>query len=425
MSIQFIDREGELKVLEESIKSDRASLIVIFGRRRIGKTTLILKLLEKYPGYYIYVEKLPIKKLLEKLSTTFKESFASLDSFLEFIFKKREKIIIVLDEYQRSARQLSQKLQYYWDLFSASSKLKLILLGSTVGMIERDISYTGPLYGRATKIIKLNAFDYCTIREMFKSFDEADIIKIYSIFGGTPYYLLLYDKKKSLEENIWELFFERGAPLYEEVERLLSYELRDLARYLSILEAISLGKLTLKEISDYTKLERFQTRKYLYVLERIGVIKKELSIAKSKVPRYAFEDNFFEFYMRFISKNKEFIESNQKEFVFGEIKKQIYGYYGRSFEKICLQLISKKLKGYKVGKYWDNEGNEIDALAIRNREAIFFECKFGKFDKRDEKILEEKAKDIGKKLKMERMSWYLLTPKNLFKTLSFKKKIVR
>lgn len=83
--------------------------------------------------------------------------------------------------------------------------------------------------------------------------------------------------------------------------------MRELGRYLSILEALSKGKLTLKEISDFTKLERFQTKKYMYVLEKLGIIRKELSIAKSKIPRYSFVDNFFEFYMRFIYENKEFI----------------------------------------------------------------------------------------------------------------------
>jgi AAA+ ATPase superfamily predicted ATPase len=417
MSIQFYDREEELKVIENEIKSPKASLIIIFGRRRIGKTTLVLKALENFKHNYIYVENQNVNNFLDKCTKSFNQEFRSLDDFFEFIFKTslKEKIILVIDEYQRLAKKISAKIQYYWDIFFNKSKLKLILLGSTIGMIERDISYTGPLYGRATKIIKLNGFDYRTVRLMFKGFDEREIIKIFSIFGGTPYYLTLVNKAKNLEKNIFELFIKKGAILYEEIERLLSYELRELGRYLSILEALSKGKLTLKEISDFTKLERFQTKKYMYVLEKLGIIRKELSIAKSKVPRYSFVDNFFEFYMRFIYENKEFIESDQREFVLKKITEGIKEYYGKIFEKIALQTVSKALKGYKVGKYWDNEGNEIDILAIKDSFAIFFVCKFGKYNEADVKVFEKRAEEVAKKLKIKKFKTKILTPENLLK----------
>ncbi|MDJ0270542.1 MAG: ATP-binding protein [Aigarchaeota archaeon] len=175
-------------------------------------------------------------------------------------------------------------------------------------MIERDLSYAGPLCGRATRVVKLRGFDYVTVRRIFPSVDERRIVEIYSILGGTPHYLLMYDHSKDLHENIVRLFLERGAPLYEEAERMLQTELREPIRYLEIMEAIAMGKLTLKEISDYRVIERTKLKKYILTLEKMDIIGKEPTIMKTRVPRYQLLDNFFSFYMRFINPMKDRIE---------------------------------------------------------------------------------------------------------------------
>lgn len=188
-----------------------------------------------------------IKSFLNNVSTIFGRNFKSIDDFLDYTFLElgKENIVLVLDEYQRISRVLSPRIQYHWDASSGTSKIKLLLLGSTIGMIEREIGYLGPLYGWATRIIRLNGFNYSDARKIFKC-KERDAIKIHSVLGGTPYYLLLCNNSKTLEENIRDLFLKTDVPLYKEVERLLATELRDPSRCLEILEAISRGRLKLK-----------------------------------------------------------------------------------------------------------------------------------------------------------------------------------
>ncbi len=412
VSIPFYDRKAELSALEEAVSSRRAELIILYGRRRIGKTVLSKKLLEQHPGAYIYVGSSSIREFLTNASRAMGRTFTSLDDFLEYVFLEfgRGNKILVLDEYQRISKKLSPRIQYHWDASARKSRVKLMLLGSTIGMIERDISYTGPLYGRATRVIRLNGFDYETVREMFSEKGEEEIIKIYSIWGGTPHYLMLYERTKAVEENIRNMFLSPGAPLYEEVERLLSTELRDSSRYLEILEAVSMGKTTLKEISDYTGLERNQLKKYLLILEKLTLIEREASVIGRGIPRYKFRDNFLHFYMRFIRPNVPFIELRQEEYVLKRIIEGLQQYVGRVFEKICLSVLSKKLHEYKIGSYWDREGNEVDAIAIGEGKTIFFECKTGKIDRSDAIKFKGKTSVLAEKLNLTNFQRCFIVP---------------
>jgi len=156
MSILFYDRKPELSILNEAVTSERAELIILYGRRRIGKTSLSRRLLEQYSGIYIYVGSSSVQEFLTDASKVMGKTFSSLDDFLDYVFLEfgKERKILILDEYQRISKKLSPRVQYHWDASANKSKIKLLLLGSTIGMVERDISYTGPLYGRSTKIIK-------------------------------------------------------------------------------------------------------------------------------------------------------------------------------------------------------------------------------------------------------------------------------
>ena len=411
MSILFYDRKPELSILNEAVNSERAELIILYGRRRIGKTSLSRRLLEQYSGIYIYVGSSSVQEFLTDASKVMGKTFSSLDDFLDYVFLEfgKERKILILDEYQRISKKLSPRVQYHWDASANKSKIKLLLLGSTIGMVERDISYTGPLYGRSTKIIRLDGFDYKTVREIFREKEE-DILKIYSILGGTPHYLMLYEKSKTIEENIRNMFLKPGAPLYEEVERLLLTELRDPSRYLEILEAISMGKVTLKEISDYTGLERHQLKKYLLILEKLTLIERETSIIKRGIPRYNYRDNFFHFYMKFIYPNIPFIELRQEEYVLKKIMTELKSHIGRVFEKVCLSILSKKFHGYKVGAYWDREGNEVDAIAISEEKVMFFECKIGKLSRSDAIKFKGKISILAKKLNFTNFQSCFIVP---------------
>ncbi|MEM4329322.1 MAG: ATP-binding protein [Candidatus Caldarchaeum sp.] len=414
MSIPFYDREEELQTLIEAVDSPRAELVIIYGRRRIGKTTLVRRLLSERKGVYLYVEGSHVARFLAKASEVLGETFTSLDGFLQHVFSKKvdKPSIVVLDEYQRISRQLSPKLQYYWDVLSKESQVKLILTGSTVGMIERDIGYAGPLHGRATKIIKVDGFNYMTVRQIFNDLPEKDIIGIYATFGGTPHYLMLYDKSKSLRQNIRDLLLSSSSPLYEEVERLLSTELREPTRYAEILEAIAAGKPTLKEIADHIKLDRTQIKKYMLTLERLGLVEKEVNLFKMARPRYKVRDNFFLFHMRFINRFKDFLELGQVDYVLDEIMNEMPAYVGRVFEKVCVEVLSKLLRGFMVGVYWDREGDEIDVAAMRDGAALFFECKTAGVRREDAALFKGRAEHVAKKLNLKKAAILFLVPQS-------------
>jgi len=193
---------------------------------------------------------------------------------------------------------------------------------------------------------------------MFSEKEEEEIIKIYSIWGGTS------------------------------------------AR----------AKTTLKEISDYTGLERNQLKKYLLILEKLTLIEREASVIGRGIPRYKFRDNFLHFYMRFIRPNVQFIELRQEEYVLKRIIEGLQQYVGRVFEKICLSVLSKKLHGYKIGAYWDREGNEVDAIAIGEGKVIFFECKTGKIDRPDAIKFKGKTSVLAEKLNLTNFQRYFIVP---------------
>jgi len=407
MSILFLDREEELRLLEEEYRRNSSSLVIVYGRRRIGKTTLINRFLEGKKGVYIYAERIPLQRFLEKVGSNFNARFASLDEFLEHIFKLKERLILAVDEYQRVARGFSEKLQHYWDLLGQNSKLMTILSGSYVGMMERDITYTGPLYGRATKILKITGFNYPIVRD-YLGLKERESITVYSILGGVPYYITLYSKQHSIIENIRRLFVDLGAPLYREVETILSYEFRDLSRYLLILEALAKGHQTLKEISDFIKIERFKLKKYLLTLERTDIIGKEEIIPRTRIPRYYIKDHMFNFYMRFLYPNEEQLEIGGKEFVLNEIEKNLSSYIGRQFERIARETLSW-LMGLKFHRYIEAT-TEVDAIATKDKKAILVEAKSGEVDERDIQLLNVKAEEICNKLNLRLASAFILTP---------------
>ncbi|RLF21691.1 MAG: hypothetical protein DRJ68_02895 [Thermoprotei archaeon] len=412
MSIQFYDRERELEMLNGVARSSRAELVIVYGRRRIGKTWLVKRFLELNPGVYLYVEGPSVKRFLSSASKRFGVEFRGLDDFLKHIFESsaRERLVVVIDEYQRISRELSPKIQHYWDAYASSSRLKLVLLGSTVGMVERDVSYVGPLYGRATRVLKLTGFGYSSARLMLEGLSEREAVKVYSILGGTPYYLALYDKARDLRSNLYRLFLDLGAPLYDEVERLLTTELREPLRYIEVMEAISAGRRTLKEISDYVKLERTQLKKYMLTLERLGLISRELNAFVKTPPRYRINDFFFRFYTTFITRLKDYIELRQVDYVLEEIMGRLDSYVGLAFQDICLMELSKRLPGYMVASYWDREGNEVDVVAVKGRSALIFECKFGTLTRADAKLLKGKLRLVANKLRLSSAKPYLVTP---------------
>jgi len=394
---EFFDRKNELKLLQERYANLAPSdMVVLYGRRRVGKTELVKQFLKNIKNhFYFYVEVTQKSEILNYLSKAVEEQlgenviFRDFYEFLNYIGDKSEKepFVLVIDEFQRFldiAPEYISSLQNAWDSKLKNKKIFILLLGSSIGMIQKIMnSKAGALYGRAQKI-KISPFKYADFRFMFENMSEEDKVITYSVFGGTPDYLDKFKKSKGdIYERIFELVLKRGAILFEEPKNLLEYEnVRAHAKYNAILRSISSGKETLKEIQDITKISSQTMPAYLRRLDELLDLacRKDPVLGKERLGRYQTKDNFFKFWYRFILPNQTALNLGNTKLVSDMIKQDLNAYIGRIFEDIVKELLvlynTKEIKGLKlnfedIGSWWDRNSNEIDILAYNLKEKNF------------------------------------------------------
>ena len=396
----FYDRKQEIKLLKEEFASlQSGKMFVIYGRRRVGKTELIRQFINSIPKnkMYFYVDLIEKQGVLDSISKSVQEQlgetrkYADFNDFLDFIALKSENsFVLVIDEFQRFLEvspQFITQLQNHWDQKLKNKKIMLILVGSSIGMIQKIInSKAGALYGRATRI-KISPFKYGDFRLMFKELSEEERIITYAVFGGTPYYL---EKVKKVDGNIhkkiFELLLKKGAELFEEPKNLLEYEnVRIHAKYNSILQAASAGKENVKEIGDFTGIDTNTLPAYIKKLDELLELlgRKDPVLGKERLGRYGLKDNFFNFWYKFIFPNQTAMNLGNIKIVDDNIKENINAYVGRVFEGICKELliayINKKLNGYiidfeNIGSWWNKTGEEIDIVGYNHKTRRILVC---------------------------------------------------
>ncbi|MBI2106108.1 AAA family ATPase [Candidatus Woesearchaeota archaeon] len=400
----FYNRKKELEILNDKFVNLRSGeMLVIYGRRRVGKTELIRQFIKLVPEnkLYFYVDLVEKQGILDSISKTVQEQlgearrFEDFNDFLGFIAtKSNEKFILVIDEFQRFlevAPHFITQLQNYWDQKLKDKKIMLILVGSSIGMIQKITnSKAGALYGRATRI-KISPFKYADFRLMFRELNEEEKIIVYSVFGGTPYYLEKVKKiDGDLNKIITELLLKKGAELIEEPKNLLEYEnVRVHAKYNSILQAASVGKESIKEIQDFTGIDANIMPAYLKRLDELLDLlgRKDPILGKERLGRYGLKDNFFTFWYRFVFPNQTALNLGNLKIVFDAIKENLNAYVGKAFEEICKELLitrlNKDLKGYvldfeNIGTWWNRSGEEIDIVAYnkKSRKILIGEVKW-------------------------------------------------
>ncbi len=396
MEQKFYDRAGELKSLEErydKAKSGSGSLVALYGRRRVGKTELVRRFLDKILSkkLYFYVDLTERRVLLDSLQKAISEQlkenvvFSDFDDFFAFVKSVADKstFVVVIDEFQRLlsvAPEAITSMQKHWDLDLKSSKAMMIIVGSSVGMIQKITgSRAGALYGRADRI-RINPFRYKEFRLMFSTLDEAEKVTRYAVFGGTPYYLEKTIPYKDTLSAVENLMIRKDGSLAEEPKTLLEYEnLRTHARYNSILQSISSGKTILKEISDFTKIPATALPQYLTRLDELLCLveRRDPVLGKERLRRYGISDNFFRFWYRFIFENQTAINLENGELVKEKIRGELNAYVGRLFEDVIKELLvsyqGRKIKGIginfdEIGSWWDRNSNEIDIVAVNRKE---------------------------------------------------------
>ncbi len=403
----FIGRERELASLNNLYNSDKFEFVVLYGRRRVGKTALINRFIDGKRAIYFMGVESNAKQNLENFSTSIFElvsgmqdaetSFASFQAALETVFQLslHERIVLVIDEYPyvaRASKSLASTLQLLIDKYKDKSKLMLILCGSSMSYMEDHVlAYKAPLYGRRTAQIKLQPFDFGETCRYFANYSDEEKALAYGIMGGTPQYLLQMSDRLSIEQNIKNTYLNPTSAIYEEPTNLLKQEVREPAIYTAIITAIAIGASRMSEISGKVGENTNVCSIYLKNLVSLGIVQKETPYGEksSKKSIYSIEDNMFRFWYRFVPENASMIARGAADLVYKRIEPHLSEYMGKVFEEICMQYLWKLLLSgnspvefQSLGRWWGNDPlrkcqAEIDIMGEQDKDtALFAECKW-------------------------------------------------
>ena len=415
----FIGRERELDSLNSLYNSGKFEFVVLYGRRRVGKTELIKHFIDGKKAIYFTGVESNAKQNLENFSRSILEyisglespdtSYGSFQSALDAVFRlaEKERLVLAIDEYPyvaRASKSFASTLQMMIDKYKESSKLMLILCGSSMSyMKDHVLAYKAPLYGRKTAQIKLLPFSFEETCRYFKYFSAEDKALAYGIMGGTPQYLLQMNDKLSIGKNIRNTYLNPISSIYEEPTNLLKQEVREPAIYSAVITAIATGASRMSEISSKVGEDTNKCSTYIKSLLTLGIVKKETPYGEKSSKRsvYSIDDNMFRFWYRFVPENASLIARGADDLVYKRIEPQLSDYMGKVFEEICKQYLWKQLLSGKspieftsLGRWWGNDPihkcqAEIDIIGEQDKDtALFGECKWTN-EKVDLSVLEK------------------------------------
>ncbi|MDO4178782.1 MAG: ATP-binding protein [Phascolarctobacterium sp.] len=403
----FIGREKELKLLNTLVTSDKFECLILYGRRRVGKTALLQYFSREHKTiFYSAKEKndpLNLKNFSETVQLAIEGNsfgeFTDWEAAFTYIGKhaQDERLTVIIDEFPFIAAtnpSVKSILQHVIDHLWQASKVFLILCGSSISFMENEVmGYKSPLYGRATAQLELLPFDYLTSAKFFPNYDNINKLLAYGILDGIPFYLKAFSDKLSIKENIKRNILSYGSILKEEPQILLRMEFREPGIYNSIFEAIAKGASKMNDISMGARIDSSKCSKYLSSLQEIKLINKNVPCSEpptSKKSIYSFRDNFYAFWYRYIFEINDALDFLDEEELASDITANLNEYMGPIFEKICTQYMTNQAKAHnlpivpwKIGRWWGNnpilkKQDDIDILCLDKSEtkAIFCECKF-------------------------------------------------
>lgn len=416
----FKNRVKELAFLNEIYEKGNAKLVVLYGRRRVGKTELLKEFLKKHKGIYILARQESEFDQLKKISSQIAEHyndevlkanpFSNWDALFLYLSEK-PRIPMVFDEFPyivQSSKRITAILQDYWDNKFSKKNAFLVLCGSSISMMESLLGRKSPIYGRRTEQILLEPLKF---RDACLFFPEKMSLKDkalnYAILGGMPAYLLEFDFNKSLKENIMENIARKNKFLYQDVLFTLKEELNEPRNYFSILYSISKGNTKAGRIVNDTGLDKAFVAKYLSVLIGLQLVERRVPITEKNFARsrngiYLLRDNFFKFWFRFIFENQEYIEQEKQQKLLDEkILPELNTFAGRIFEEIALSelIANKEYEDYLFGRWWDRT-SEADIVGIdkQNKRILIGEVKFKKLTKSELNEIKSSLTEMAKKI---------------------------
>ncbi len=396
----FVGRENELRQLNDMYNGGKFEFVLLYGRRRVGKTELINEFIKDKPNIKFTATESTMEENLSAFSLQLCNylgiegiEYSSFDNLLMGIANIKERLVLVIDEYPylaESCKEFSSILQKYIDTYLKSSKLFIIICGSSMSFMEREFDKARPLYGRKTGQLKLEPFTFFEARQMMLNYSIEDQFLTYSVTGGIPFYLSLFDVTKSVKENISKLFFSTIGALYDEPNNLLKQELRMVRTYNAVIRAIAKGATRNVEICNQTKLGSDACSTYIRDLIELGIVKKETPVLNETTKKtiYSLADGMFLFWYKYVPDYRLLIELGQGAVVYDLIEDTLPDMLGFRFEQVCkdwLKMQNAKLKLpfiiTEIGRWWGNnpiekEEEEIDIIATNGKDMILCECKY-------------------------------------------------
>ena len=391
----FINRERELTFLENKWEESQAQMIVLWGKRRVGKTELVKRFIRNKPHVYFLAESTNEREQLKRFSSSlgefFKEpllftrGFDNWEESFRYMTEKNKKFVLVFDEFPyliQTNKGITSIFQRLWDEHLSKSSVFVILMGSSVAMMETEVlGYKAPLFGRRTGQWKIQPMSFIEIRKFRQTKTFEDQMFHYSVAGGTPAYWLWLSKEDSFYKNLKNHVLRKGEPLYDEVEFILREELREPRFYFTLLQAIAQGKRKLSEIVNATAIPQPKANKYLGVLSDLDVLEREVPVTedkphKSKKGLYKIKDEFFQFWFRFVFPRRAALEMDQIDKAKDEIKQGMSDYISFVYEKVACEIVRQNPSLFfnfeRLGRWWDRN-NEIDIVGLdRESNSILF-----------------------------------------------------
>ncbi|MBR4345943.1 MAG: ATP-binding protein [Oscillospiraceae bacterium] len=417
----FIGRKQELAFLEDRYNSSGGQLVVLYGRRRIGKTETLREFCKDKEHIFFScrecTDRLQLRNFSEKMFregipvSKFISEFSDWEQALSNIpdLPYGGKKLVIIDEFPYMCKgnaSIPSILQNLWDEKLKDENIMIVLCGSSMSFIEKELlSEKNPLYGRATGIYKMTEMDFYDAMKFLPVFSDRDKVMAYSVLGGIPHYLKQFDPEISLSDNIKKKILTKGSTLYSEVEFLLRQELRETTVYNSIIEAVALGNTRLNDIRTKSLIEdTSKTSVYLKNLVELGIIKREFPVdsgvkeqANANRGLYSLTDSFFRFWYSFVFTNYSELESGDVDGVFEyAVKPHLHEFSSLAFEEICRQYMGRlqrkrelPFRYSNLGRWWgkttvrrkdsiEKAETEIDLLAVNDKadKYIIGECKF-------------------------------------------------